>query len=77
MTQKTLYSTIQQQINDSQNGLDKIHSKYSENVNILKYLRSRHEISNNCQNSVISDFKKYHFHSKKIKNYKKDYMIII
>ena len=63
MTQKTLFSTIQQQINNSQNELEKIHSKYSENVNILKHLRSLHEILNNCQNSVISGFKTYHFHS--------------
>ena len=63
MTQKTLFSTIEEQINNSQNGLEKIHSKYSENVNILKYLRSLHEILNNCQNSVISDFQKYHYHS--------------
>ena len=49
MTQKTLFSTIQEQINNSQNELEKIHSRNSENVNILKHLRSLHEILNNFQ----------------------------
>ena len=55
MSQQASYSTIHQQINESQNELDKILSKYNNNIDILKHLRSLHELSNNRQNSVIGD----------------------
>jgi len=65
--QASYYPTIHQQINESQNELDKTLSKYNNNIDILKHLRSLHELSNNRQNSVISDYKKYNHHSKRIK----------
>ena len=74
MSQQASYSTIHQQINESQNELDKILSKYNNNIDILKHLRSLHELSNNHQNS-ISDYKKNHYHSKRIKNLQKKFTL--
>ena len=44
---------------------------------MLKHSRSLHEISNNPQNLAINDYSKYHYHSKKSKIYKKDYITTI
>ena len=71
MSQQALYTTIQQQIDESQNELDKILSKYNNNnnIDILKHLRLLHKVSNNLQNSVINEYTKNYYHSRKIKNF--------
>ena len=63
---------MQQQIDKSQNELDKMLSKYNNNIDILKHLRLLHKISNNLQNPVINEYTKYYYHSRKIKNFQKN-----